>query len=46
MTDMDLKVTALLEYFNLFNCFYACTVSVLHPKDFCITLQEKLIILY
>ena len=38
------KLTALLEYLNLLSWFYACTVSVLYKKDYCITLQVKLII--
>ena len=31
----DSKLTALLEYFDFFNC-YTCTVSVLYPMDFCL----------
>ena len=42
---MRWELTALLEYLDLFNHFYAYTVSVLYPNDFCITLQGKVIIL-
>ena len=34
-------MTALLEYLDLFNRFYACTVSVLYPKDICITTRKS-----
>ena len=35
VSDCSIRV----QYLNLFNCFYAYTVSVVYSKGFCIRLQ-------
>ena len=37
-------MTVLLEYIDLFDRFYACTVSVMYQNNFWISVQEKVVI--